>query len=138
MKQFLSQRIVVLALLTTFLCLPAAILAQEATSLEVGVAAICRDVVDREPVDAGISFSASVGQLCCFTKIIGAQSPTQITHVWYFGDVERARVDLPVNSDNWRTFSSKLIQPNEIGSWRVSVLDSEGAVLKDLQFEITE
>jgi hypothetical protein len=138
MKQFLSKLTVLLIVVATFLWLPAATLAQEAPTLEVGVAAISKDVVDREPVDAGISFSASDGTLYCFTKIAGAQSPTQISHVWYFGAAERARVDLDVNSDNWRTWSSKIIQSHEVGSWRVDVLDSAGTVLKQLQFEITE
>ena len=40
---------------------------QETTVLEVESAAICEDVVDRDPVDAGDSFSVSVGKLFCFT-----------------------------------------------------------------------
>ena len=138
MKQFLPKRIVLLFLVAVFLFLPIVTQAQEAASLDVAVAAICQDVVDREPVDAGISFSVSVGTLYCFTKITGAQSPTQITHVWYFGATERARVDLDINSATWRTWSSKIIQTHEVGSWRVDVLDSAGTVLKELQFEVTE
>ncbi len=138
MKKFLSNLTILIVLIGTFIWLPGAIQAQEAPSLEVAVAAIAQDVVDREPVDAGVSFSASVGTLYCFTKIAGVQSPTQVTHVWYYGATERARVDLDVNSDGWRTWSSKIIQSHEIGSWRVDVLDSAGTVLKQLQFEITE
>ena len=137
MKQTLFQLTAVLVLTTTFLCLPLAMEAQETPSLEVAVAAISKDVVDREPVDAGISFAASVGRLYCFTKISGAQSPTQIAHVWYHGADERARVDLDVSSDSWRTWSSKIIQAHEVGSWRVDVIDSAGTVLNELQFEIT-
>ncbi len=111
--------------------------AQEAVQLEVTAAAIAKDVVDREPVDAGTSFPVAVGKLYCFTKITGAQSPTQITHVWYFDGTERARVDLAVNSISWRTKSSKIIQAHELGAWRVDVLDSEGTVLKSLEFEVT-
>ncbi len=138
MKQFLSKPIVLLVLVATFLGLPVATMAQEAPSLEVAVAAICQDVVDREPVDAGVSFPASVGTLYCFTKIAGAQEPTKVTHVWYFGATERARVELDVNSSSWRTWSSKIIQAHEIGSWRVDVIDEAGTVLKELQFEITQ
>lgn len=138
MKQFLSNPAVLIVLVATFLGLPAATVAQDAPSLEVAVAAICQDVVDREPVDAGVSFSASVGTLYCFTKITGAQDATKVTHVWYFGAEERARVELDVNSANWRTWSSKIIQAHEIGSWRVDVLDEAGTVLKELQFEITQ
>ena len=138
MKQFLSKPAVLIVLVATFLGLPVVAVAQEAPALEVAVAAICQDVVDREPVDAGVSFPASVGTLYCFTKITGAQNPTKISHVWYFGATERARVELDVNSDNWRTWSSKIIQAHEIGSWRVDVLNEAGTVLKELQFEITQ
>jgi hypothetical protein len=138
MKQFLSKPTVLIVLVATFLGLTAVAVAQAAPSLEVAVAAICQDVVDREPVDAGVSFSASVGTLYCFTKITGAQNPTKVTHVWYFGAEERARVELDVNSANWRTWSSKIIQAHEIGSWRVDVLNEAGTVLKQLQFEITQ
>ena len=138
MKKFSFLPTAGLLLTATFLCLPLAVNAQEAPSVEVAVAAVCRDVIDREPVDAGISFTASVGTLYCFTQIAGAPSHTQITHVWYHGADERARVDLDVNSDSWRTWSSKIIQPHEVGSWRVDVLDSAGTVLKELQFEITQ
>jgi hypothetical protein len=111
--------------------------AQKPPELEVSVAAICKDVVDHEPVDSGNSFTVNVGKLYCFTKITGAQSPTHITHVWLFDGTERARVELAVNSVSWRTFSSKIIQPHELGAWRVDVLDAEGNVLKSLDFEVT-
>ena len=109
---------------------------QQAAQLEVSVAAICRDVLDREPDGYGTSFPVSVGKLYCFTKITGAQSPTQITHVWFFDGNERARVDLAVKSSGWRTYSSKIIQPHEIGKWRVDVEDFAGNVLKTLEFEV--
>jgi len=110
---------------------------QKPPELVVSVAAICKDVVDHEPVDSGNSFTADVGKLYCFTKITGAQSPTQVTHVWLFDGTERARVDLAVNAVSWRTFSSKIIQQHELGAWRVDVLDAEGNVLKTLEFEVT-
>jgi len=120
-----------------FLSIPAASIGQEAIELDVDVAAICTSVVERQPVGTGISFPASVGELFCFTKILGAQTPTQITHVWYFGLTERARVNLAVNSAVWRTYSSKKIQPHEIGAWHVNVLDATGTVLKVIQFTTT-
>jgi hypothetical protein len=138
MKTHLCHLAVVFVLSTILLCLPVGTEGQESSSLEVAVAAICQEVVEREPVDAGISFPASVGRLYCFTKIAGAQDETQVTHVWYYGSAERARIDLNVKSDSWRTFSSKSIQGHEIGSWRVNVLDAAGTVLKELQFEISQ
>ncbi len=106
--------------------------------LEITRAAICRQVVEREPVDAGTSFEPSVERLYCFTHITGAQDATEIYHVWYFAEAERAVVKLKVNSASWRTYSSKIIQPHEIGDWRVDVLGPGGNILKSVHFEITQ
>jgi len=110
-------------------------MAQESSLLVVEEAAICQDVVDRKPVGVGDSFDASVGKLVCFTKITGAQSPTQISHVWYFGDTQRAEVTLSVKSSSWRTYSSKIIHPHEIGDWRVDILGPGGDILKIMEFK---
>ncbi len=66
----------------------------------------------------------------------GTQDATEIYHVWYFAESERAVVKLQVNSASWRTYSSKIIQPHEIGESRVDVLGPEGEVLKAVRFEI--
>jgi len=112
-------------------------MAQQITSLEVAVATICTDVVDLEPVDAGNSFQTSLGKVYCFTAIIGAQRPTEITHVWYFRDIERARVNLAIKAYSWRTYSSKTIQSHDIGNWHVDMLGPKGELLKTLQFKTT-
>jgi hypothetical protein len=111
--------------------------AQQAGPLEVAMGAICRDVINRQPVDVGTSFEASVGKLYCLTKIIGAAGPTEITHVWYFGNSERARVNLDVNSASWRTHSSKIIQAHEVGAWHVDVLGPADELLQAFDFTIT-
>ena len=127
----------VLVLVAMCLGLQATSQAQGTPYLEVAAAAICKDVVDLEPVDTGTSFVAEEGQIYCFTNITGAQSPSHVTHVWYFDGTERARVNLAVNSITWRTYSSKIILPHELGAWHVDVLDSLGTVLKTLKFEVT-
>jgi hypothetical protein len=109
----------------------------QVASLEATGAVICKDVVDLKPVGVGNSFSASVGKLYCFTQIKGAHEPTAITHVWYFGKTERARVSLAVDSESWRTKSSKKIQLHETGKWHVHVLGSQGELLQTVEFEIT-
>jgi hypothetical protein len=135
MKSFL----LILGALFITVCLLATtgIEAQVVPSLEVTEAVICQDVVDRAPVGAGTSFNASVGSLHCFTRIEGAHEPTAITHVWYYGKTERARIDLAVESGVWRTKSSKKIQLHETGKWHVDVLGSQGELLQTVEFEIT-
>jgi hypothetical protein len=109
-----------------------------AGSLQVESAVICEQVVDREPVDVGSSFSATVGKLYFFTKIVGAEGNAQVTHVWYYGDTERARVNLSVRASNWRTYSSKRIQAHETGAWRAEILDAEGNTLATARFDIAQ
>jgi len=111
---------------------------QETISIQIARSAICTDVVEREPVEIGESFNSSVGKLFCFTNIVGVNTPVEITHAWYFGDAEMARVYLPVRSPNWRTYSSKIILASEVGDWHVDVIGSDGEVLKTLEFTITQ
>ncbi len=134
-KQFLH--IFTISLAIVFLTLPAISSAQEATQLDVDQSAICESVENLEPIGASESFPVSIGELSCFTRIIGANEPTTVTHVWYFGMTERARVELVVKGSRWRTRSSKKIQSHEVGSWRVEVVDTEGTVLKVIQFLTT-
>ena len=109
-----------------------------ADELSVAEAVVCEDVQDRAPVAAGTSFPVTVGRLSCFTKIVGAQTPTEVTHVWYFGDTERARVNLSIGGMSWRTYSSKVLQDHEIGAWRVEVLGPTGEILKTVRFEVVK
>ena len=137
MKTMFSFTGAIVVIICMCLSIPA-VEAQVSNTLEVVAAAICTDVVDREAVDVGNSFSTSVPRLYCFTKIVGAGQPTEVVHVWSYGDVERARVSLAVNAASWRTYSSKAIQAHEIGTWRVDVLDTSGNLLETINFEITQ
>ena len=112
--------------------------AQQTDKLDVAASAICEGVEDREAVNVGTRFTNSTPRLYCFTKIVGAESPTEVVHVWSYGDVERARVSLAVNASSWRTYSSKTIQAHEVGAWRVDVLDTSGNLLETINFEITQ
>jgi len=137
MKRFLSWSGVCIVLLTLCLLVPNPIQAQQTGNLNVASAVICKNVTDRQPVEPGTSFSASVGRLYCYSKIVDIQNSTNIVHVWYFGDVERARITLGVNPPSWRIYSSKIIQAHEIGKWQVKILDASGNALENVDFEIT-
>lgn len=137
MKRTYYVLLIIIALIIVPLSHAVSSKAQETAPLVVAEASICRDVVNRQPVGAGDSFEATVGTLYCFTKITGAKSPTEISHAWYFGNTQRAKVALSVKSSSWRTRSSKRIQPHEIGDWRVDVLGPGDEILQTLQFKIT-
>lgn len=107
-----------------------------AQGLTVEQTVICKNVVDRVPIDAGNSFATSADKIFCFTKIVGANHPTEITHVWYFDDTERDRITLPVGGSPWRTYSSKRLRPNDVGPWHVDVLDAGGNMLDRVVFNV--
>ena len=113
--------------------------AQEAPGslLEVYKAAICPQIVERQPVEQGVKYPADVGKVYCFSHISNIESTTQIQHVWYYENIERARVALKVQPTSWRTYSSKRIMSSDTGRWRVDILDRDGNVLKTLGFDIT-
>lgn len=125
-KRFLPVLLIVLIMVSA---LPAA-------ALEVAEGAITTAVEDHAPVDRIAVYPADYGKLYCFTRIIGAQDDTRVTHVWYYQDTEMARVSLPVRSANWRTYSSKRFLPQWAGDWKVVVLDAEDQPLTTLSFRL--
>jgi hypothetical protein len=98
-------------------------------------AVVARDVVDREPVDAGTVFTADVERLFCWMRVQGAEAGTVIEHVWKFAGYEWA-VPLEVGGTHWRTFSNKVIMPEWTGEWTVEIRDESGNVLETVTFTV--
>ncbi len=136
MKRFSSWFTIMIALFILCAVFTSNAQSQDMGTVQVVEGTICTDVVDRNCINSSTRFTAPVDKLYCFTKIVGAQNNTHVTHVWYFGETERARVGLDVRSGSWRTFSSKIIQPHEIGDWHVDVLGEDGQLLMVIPFEV--
>jgi len=112
-------------------------LVQAMSGLQVSQITFATAIEDRQPIGPGTSFPANVERLYCFTAINGAEGETSVNHVWYYNDVEMARVDLSVRAAAWRTWSSKRIMPYWIGQWRVDVESASGEVLVSKEFTVT-
>jgi len=108
----------------------------QAADLKVADGTITSAIENQMPVDRIESYRADFGKLYCFTRIVGAQEDTVITHVWYYQDDELARVPLPIRSADWRTYSSKRVLPQWAGEWRVVVLDEEGNEISTIPFNL--
>ncbi len=107
-----------------------------AQGLSVEELVLCKNIENRQPVDAGTAFPDTIKKVYCYTKIIGAQDTTAVSHVWFFNDKEMARVELPVKNKVWRTWSSKAMIKDWAGNWRVDIIDTAGTVLKSQAFTI--
>jgi hypothetical protein len=106
-------------------------MAQEIT---IAQAVVCKEVVDRMPVGSGDVIPAGTERVFCFTRIVGAQNETEITHNWYYKGALKASVVLPVRTSEWRTWSSKTLLPEWTGEWMVEVLSKDGTPLESLIF----
>lgn len=107
-----------------------------ARALEVPDVAITTAIIDREPVDRVKVLPIESGELYCFTRIIGADAPTVVYHLWYRGEQLMSRVELSVNSPDWRTWSVKRF-PGELPErWHVDVLNEEGKLLQKIDFQL--
>lgn len=96
------------------------------------------DVENRELVGVDSTFASSIGTVFCYTHLTGAEDSTEIAHVWYYQEEEKARVTLGVRSSDWRTWSSKKIQSSWVGEWTVRIEDADGNVLGSSSFIINE
>jgi len=95
-------------------------------------------VEDRQPVGESDTFADSVGTLFCYTEIRGMGDSTTVSHVWYHGENRRADVKLNVRGYRWRTWSTKVIQKDWTGDWRVDVVSADGKILKSKRFRIID
>lgn len=108
----------------------------EQSGLQIQDAVVCQDVADRAPVGNSDVFAKDVAKLYCFSRVVGATEQTQITHNWYYKGTLKASVKLAVRSDNWRTWSSKTIDPSWTGEWMVEILSDKGTPLESIIFFI--
>jgi hypothetical protein len=127
---------VALLLLAVILVPPAAANQdEEATGISVADGAICLSVEDHQAVAAADSFSADVGQLACWTRIVNG-ADQEIVHAWIHEGTTRARVELSIGSDSWRTYSTKQILSGWTGDWEVKIMTPEGVVLHSIPFRV--
>lgn len=108
-------------------------LAQEA-GLKIVRDVLASSVENREPVEATAPIATSVGQLFYFTEIEGG--PATIQHVWLWEGRTMATVTLDVRTPRYRTWSSKRLQPEWTGQWRVEARTSDGNVLSFKEFVV--
>ena len=109
--------------------------AQEDDSPQVADAAICLQIEDHQPVAPADTFTVETGRLYCWTRISGGNG-APVVHAWIHEGQTRARVELPIRSDNWRTYSSKGLLPAWTGDWEVKIMTPEGLVLETIPFVV--
>lgn len=116
---------------------PADPTATTSPSIQISRANICTNVVNREPQEVSDSFAGSVGKLCCFSHITGARDGMTIVHKWYYKYELVSSVGLRIKADNWRTYSSKTIMPEQVGDWKVEIVNGDNdSLIQMVKFTI--
>ena len=93
-------------------------------------------VENREPVAAGETFPASTEKVYCFLEATGIAKDTEVSFVWFHGDKEMQKIDLPLKmGSRWRTYTSKNLGGLK-GDWRVEIRGPDGNLLKEVKFKV--
>jgi hypothetical protein len=106
--------------------------------LKVTEMAVTTRIVRGGPVDSVRRISsASTKSLYCYTLVSSPDdTEREISHIWYRNGEPAGSYTLPVRGVRWRTYSKKFIYEGMNGLWRVEARDSEGNLLKALEFQI--
>jgi hypothetical protein len=103
--------------------------ASSPAEFQVARAVFARAIVDREPQDIVSTMDGSAEQVYFFTEILGMEGET-VRHRWEYGGQVMAEIEFKVGAQRWRVYSSKRFLPGWTGPWTVSVVTSEGRVLR--------
>jgi len=106
----------------------AAVDAAEPAPLAVTRAVFAKAVENREPVDTFTTLSNTTTRVYFFSEISG-MAGQHVVHRWEYNEKILQEVTFKIESDRWRAFSSKTLDPHLTGEWKVSVLDAAGSTL---------
>ncbi|TDT40191.1 hypothetical protein DES49_1955 [Halospina denitrificans] len=102
-------------------------------------ARLTRDVVNREPVGTASALipmnAGGLIRVYLFTEMDGLKGQT-IHHDWYLNDQRMARVTMRPQGERIAASSSKYIDQNMRGAWRVEVTTEQGEPLARSEFEV--
>lgn len=109
-----------------------------AGKLHLKQAVMCQRVENLTPVDSGVVFSVSSGQVCCYTSFDSVPRHTVVYHRWYHRDELSTQTRLRLYPKKWSTYSVIQLRETDVGPWRVEVVDQSGRILDTLRFSITD
>lgn len=96
---------------------------------------LCRDVVEREPIDIVQSYTLDDERAWAFARIFNNSGLHDVHFRWFFEDDLYFEMASRVgDSPNWRTYSSVTLQP---GTWRVEIYNDYGVLLREIRFHVS-
>lgn len=96
-------------------------------------AAFTTEISEREPVDEVSELTNDTSKIYYFTEIKGLEGQT-LTHRWELNGEIQATISIPIGGNRWRIWSSKNLNADATGEWKVTVLDEAGSELSGNSF----
>lgn len=75
-----------------------------------------------------------IQRLYLFTELKG-YAGQQLKHRWSFNGVAQTEALLTIEDSPWRTYSEKWLLPDQLGAWRVEIIDQQQNVLYSHDFQ---
>lgn len=98
--------------------------------------AFTSSIADREPVDTLQQMAAMEQKVYFFTELRDMEGQTA-THRWELNGEVMAEVAFEVKGSRWRVWSSKNLQPQWVGEWKVSVMNGANEVISETSLNVT-
>jgi hypothetical protein len=86
------------------------------------------EIENREPVNSITKLNTGEHRIYYFTELKGMEGQ-QVTHRWEHNGKVMAEVPFQVGGPRWRVYSSKQLENDWTGEWKVSVIDGNGSTL---------
>ena len=102
-------------------------------------AQLTSNILRRQPVDNidQISLGNKLSKPIFFFLHLNKFRGEKILINWYYRDQSIAKITLPIGNHDWRTYSSKVLNRNRLGPWRVTASDQTGNLLAEFKFRVT-
>ena len=93
-------------------------------------------VNEREPTEDLQNLTNENGQVMFFTELRDMSGQTAV-HRWQYDGKVVAEVEFKVGGPRWRVWSSKAMQPQWTGEWKVSVVNGAGEVISEKNLNVS-
>ncbi|MCP4670323.1 MAG: DUF2914 domain-containing protein [Desulfobacula sp.] len=101
-------------------------------------AVMCESIENFRPINPGVVFSISSGEVFCFSNFDPVFEKTHVLHQWYKKDKLIFTMRLTLSPPKWSSFSRIQIRDVDKGPWRVEILNAGNTLLQTLRFSMAD
>lgn len=101
-------------------------------------AVMCESIENFRPVNPGVVFSISLGEVFCFSNFDPVLEKTHVLHKWYKKDKLIFTMRLILSPPKWASFSRIQIRDADKGPWRVEIHSADNKLLQTLRFSMAD